>query len=106
MVVLEIFSFGIKFMGNNMNKQLNELVNLFTLRQEFQSQCRGQNKMKRLEYHLAFSSAMSVKYEEKRGRFAIANRDIKAGETLVYETPTGARVRKNYEKEHCENCLR
>ena len=53
-----------------------------------------------------FSSAISVKYEDTQGRFGIANRDIKVGETLVYESPTGARLRKGYEKDHCDNCLR
>ena len=53
-----------------------------------------------------FSSAISVKYEDTRGRFGIANRDIKVGETLVYESPTGARLRKDNEKDHCDNCLR
>ena len=28
------------------------------------------------------------------------------GETLVYESPTGAKVKKDLEKDHCGNCLR
>ena len=54
-------------------------------------------------FFLSFSSAISVKYEDTRGRFGIANRDIQVGEILVYESPTGARMRKGYEKDHCDN---
>jgi len=54
----------------------------------------------------SLSSAISIKYEKDRGRFGIASRDINVGETLVYESPTGAKVKKDLEKDHCGNCLR
>ena len=54
----------------------------------------------------SMSSAITIEYEKDRGRFGIANRDIKVGETMVYESPTGAKVKKGFEKDHCDNCLR
>ena len=54
----------------------------------------------------SLSSSITIKYEKDRGRFGIANKDIKPGETLVFESPTGAKLRREFKKDHCENCLR
>lgn len=54
----------------------------------------------------SLSSAITIEYEKDRGRFGIANRDIKVGETMVYESTTGAKMKKGFEKDHCDNCLR
>ena len=33
-------------------------------------------------------------------------RDIKAGETLVFENPTGAVIKRTYQKDHCIHCFK
>ena len=54
----------------------------------------------------SLSSAIQIRYETERGRFGIARRDIKAGETLVFENPTGAVIKRTYHKDHCINCFK
>ena len=54
----------------------------------------------------SLSSTIQIKYEQERGRFGIAKRDIKAGEVLVFENPTAAKIKRMHQKDHCENCLR
>ena len=54
----------------------------------------------------SLSSAIQIRYEQERGRFGIAKRDIKAGEVLVFENPTAAKIKRMHQKDHCENCLR
>lgn len=43
----------------------------------------------------SLSSSIEIKYEKDRGRFGVAARDIKVGETLVFETATAAKVSKS-----------
>ena len=54
----------------------------------------------------SLSSAIQIRYETERGRFGIARRDIKAGETLVFENPTGAVIKRTYQKDHCIHCFK
>ena len=59
--------------------------------------------------HLVYpslSSAIQIKYETNRGRFGIASKDIKAGETLIFEAPTGAVLKKFMSEDHCNLCLK
>ena len=58
-----------------------------------------------LEYP-GLSPAVKICVEKDRGRFGIANRDIQAGEVLIKEEATGARLKQSESKTHCENCLR
>ena len=54
----------------------------------------------------SLSSAIQIRYEPERGRFGIARRDIKAGETLVFENPTGAVIKRMHQKDHCTHCFK
>lgn len=54
----------------------------------------------------ALSSAVETRYEDSRGRFGVASRDIALGETLLVEDATSARIKKQYLSDHCDNCLR
>ena len=54
----------------------------------------------------ALSSSIEIKYEEDRGRFGVASRNIKVGEVLLFESPTSATIKRSYEKDHCVQCLR
>lgn len=40
----------------------------------------------------SLNSCVKIKYEKNRGRFAIAGRDIKVGEVLIFESPTGKKL--------------
>ncbi|XP_023342115.1 SET and MYND domain-containing protein 4 [Eurytemora carolleeae] len=54
----------------------------------------------------AFSSALELKYDEKKGRHVIANRDIECGEVLVIENPATACLYYDKREEHCDNCFK
>lgn len=54
----------------------------------------------------ALSSAIKIQKAPERGRFGVANRDIKAGQILVHEVPAAAKIKKELSKDHCENCLK
>ena len=57
--------------------------------------------------HPGLSTAVQIKEEPSRGRFGVAARDIKAGEVLIVEEATAARLKSGDDiKSHCENCLR
>ena len=57
-------------------------------------------------HYPSLSSAIQIRYEPERGRFGIARRDIKAGETLVFENPTGAVIKRMHQKDHCTHCFK
>ena len=52
-----------------------------------------------------FSDAVRIKYEEGRGRFAVAGRDIKAGELIARERPFVSLLDREHTKSHCWHCL-
>jgi len=53
----------------------------------------------------SFSDAVQIKYAEGRGRYAVANREIKVGELIAIENPYVSLVDKEFSKSHCWNCL-
>ena len=52
-----------------------------------------------------FSDAVRIRYEEGRGRFAVAARDISAGELLARETPYVQLLERDLTRSHCWHCL-
>ena len=54
----------------------------------------------------AFSDAIELKYDEYRGRYGIAARDIEAGTVVLEEHPVGARLKRQYTITHCDQCFR
>ncbi|KAG6465918.1 hypothetical protein O3G_MSEX015498 [Manduca sexta] len=53
----------------------------------------------------AASDAIQIDYEESRGRFATATRDIKVGEMLLVEKPHSGVLLAEYSKTHCQHCF-
>ncbi|CAH2068307.1 unnamed protein product, partial [Iphiclides podalirius] len=53
----------------------------------------------------AASEAVHIDYDEVRGRFATATRDVRAGETLLIEKPFSGVLLGEYSKTHCQNCF-
>ena len=53
----------------------------------------------------ALSSAVSIKYEPGRGRFAVANREIPAGSLVLVEKPFVSCLDVEKEEDHCHHCL-
>ena len=53
----------------------------------------------------ALSSAVSIKFEVGRGRFAVANREILAGSLLLVEKPFVSCLDVEQEEDHCHHCL-
>ncbi|XP_059060304.1 SET and MYND domain-containing protein 4-like [Achroia grisella] len=52
----------------------------------------------------ATSDAIEITKSDVKGRFAIASRDIEAGETLLVESPYGSALLNEYSRSHCQNC--
>lgn len=53
----------------------------------------------------AASDAIQIDYDEVKGRFATATRDITAGEILLTEKPYGGVLLAEYAKSHCQHCF-
>ena len=53
----------------------------------------------------ALSSAVTIKYEPGRGRFAVANREIPAGSLVLVEKPFVSCLDVDKEEDHCHHCL-
>lgn len=53
----------------------------------------------------SLSVAVNIDYDDVRGRFATANRDIQAGEVLLVEKPYSGVLLAEYAKTHCQNCF-
>ena len=51
-------------------------------------------------------SAVEIKYEPGRGRYAIASRDIEIGTTLFRESPITYTLNPEKFGTHCQNCFR
>jgi len=54
----------------------------------------------------AASDCIQIKYEEDRGRFAVARRDIAVGTVLLIEDPAVCNLKPEYQGTHCDVCLR
>jgi hypothetical protein len=52
-----------------------------------------------------FSDAVTIRYEEGRGRFAVAARDIRPGELIARETAYVSLLDREWSKSHCWHCL-
>lgn len=57
-----------------------------------------------LQYPAA-SEAIQIDQDEPRGRFAVATRDIPAGEILLVEKPHSGVLLGEYAMTHCQNCF-
>lgn len=53
----------------------------------------------------AASEAIEIKYDNMKGRFATATRDIGVGEILLVEKPYSGVLLEEYSKTHCQNCF-
>jgi len=53
----------------------------------------------------ALSSAVTIRYEPGRGRFAVANREILAGSLVLVEKPFVSCLDVEKEEDHCHHCL-
>ncbi|XP_013167232.1 PREDICTED: SET and MYND domain-containing protein 4 [Papilio xuthus] len=53
----------------------------------------------------AASDAIQIDYNEAKGRYATAARDIQAGESLLIEKPFSGVLLGEYSKTHCQNCF-
>ncbi|CAH2100286.1 unnamed protein product [Euphydryas editha] len=53
----------------------------------------------------AASDAIQIEYDNNKGRFAIATRDLSAGEVLLVEKPHSGVLLGEYCKTHCHNCF-
>ncbi|OWR44094.1 hypothetical protein KGM_213148 [Danaus plexippus plexippus] len=53
----------------------------------------------------AASETVEIAFDETRGRFAKADRDIQAGEILLIEEPHGGVLLSEFSKSHCQNCF-
>ncbi|XP_047035670.1 SET and MYND domain-containing protein 4 [Helicoverpa zea] len=53
----------------------------------------------------AASEAIQIDYEEVRGRYATATKDIEAGEILLVEKPHSGVLLAEYSSTHCQNCF-
>lgn len=51
------------------------------------------------------SEAINIEYDNVRGRYASATRDITAGEVLLTEKPYSGVLLAEYSKTHCQNCF-
>ena len=56
-------------------------------------------------FSVAFSDSVDIKYEESRGRYGIATRNIKLGEILCVETPTVFSLHQDTEN-CCYHCFK
>ena len=52
------------------------------------------------------SDSVRIEFSRDRGRFGVANRNIKAGELILVENPTAAVVKTPHIKDHCQLCLK
>ncbi|XP_068628489.1 SET and MYND domain-containing protein 4-like [Battus philenor] len=53
----------------------------------------------------AASEAIQIDYDEVKGRYATATRDIQAGESLLIEKPFSGVLLGEYSKTHCQHCF-
>ncbi|VVD06120.1 unnamed protein product [Leptidea sinapis] len=53
----------------------------------------------------AASDAITIDYDESKGRYAIAARDVQAGETVLVEKPHSGVLLAEYARTHCQNCF-
>lgn len=53
----------------------------------------------------AASDAIQIDYDEVKGRYATAAKDIQAGETILIEKPFSGVLLGEYSKTHCQNCF-
>lgn len=53
----------------------------------------------------AASEAVEIDFDETKGRFAVATKDIVAGETVLVEKPHSGVLLGEYSKTHCQNCF-
>ena len=60
----------------------------------------------KLCFTLAFSSSVEIKFEEKRGRYGVASRNIKLGEVLCVETPSIFYIMPDSESDLCHQSTR
>ncbi|XP_046648250.1 SET and MYND domain-containing protein 4-like [Daphnia pulicaria] len=52
------------------------------------------------------SSALNISHSKEKGRYVVANRDIKAGETLFVEQPNALVVLPDFQTSRCHHCTR
>lgn len=53
----------------------------------------------------AASTAIKIDSDDVRGRFAVATRDIEAGEVVLIEKPHSGVLLAEFSKTHCQNCF-
>lgn len=53
----------------------------------------------------AASEAIQIDYDEVRGRYATATRDIDPGDILLVERPHSGVLLAEYSTTHCQNCF-
>nr|XP_040572219.1 SET and MYND domain-containing protein 4-like isoform X3 [Lepeophtheirus salmonis] len=51
------------------------------------------------------SNAVNIVYEDTKGRFGVATRDIQVGEYIGVEEPVVSRIKKMYQGSHCNGCM-
>lgn len=52
------------------------------------------------------SDAVTFDYNEREGRFAKANRDIRVGEQILCHEAHCATLMETFSKSHCQNCFK
>lgn len=60
---------------------------------------------KRNPQYPSASEAITIDRDDVKGRFAIASRDIQAGEVLLVEKPHSGVLLGEFSKTHCQNCF-
>ena len=53
----------------------------------------------------AFSSCVEILWEEGRGRYGVATRDLLPGTELLQERPLAAKLKAEHRGEYCDHCL-
>merc|ERR1711892_1296449 len=65
-----------------------------------------ENKLQNINQILpAFSDAIELRYDEIRGRYGIATRDIDPGTILLEEQPVAAILKPQNRRSYCDHCL-
>ena len=53
----------------------------------------------------AFSSCVEIMWEEGRGRYGVATRDLLPGTEILQERPLAAKLKSEHRGEYCDHCL-
>ena len=53
----------------------------------------------------AFSSCVEIMWEEGRGRYGVATRDLLPGTEILQERPLAAKLKAEHRGEYCDHCL-